>query len=68
MPTLPTLTVTQEQADRMIAAWGSAASYSEWLKQQIIDFVLNKEAVDRQRAWMVQEEQRRAADRAALGG
>lgn len=68
MPTLPTLTVTQEQADRMLAAYGSTTAYTDWLKNEIIDFVLNKEAVERQKAWMVQEEAKRVADRAALGG
>lgn len=43
MPDLPTLTVTQTQADRMIAAWGSAAAYRAWLKEQIIAFVINYE-------------------------
>lgn len=68
MPTLPTLTVTQEQADRMLAAWGSAAKYTDWLKQEIIEFVLNKEAMDRWSSYNQQEEAKRAADRAALGG
>jgi hypothetical protein len=68
MPTLPTLTVTDEQATRMLAAWGSAAEYSKWLKDEIIEFVLNKEAVDRQRAWSAQEQAKRDADRIALGG
>jgi hypothetical protein len=68
MPALPTLTVTDEQANRMLAAWGSTNAYTEWLKNQIIDFVLNKEAVERQRVWMQQEQAKRDADRTALGG
>lgn len=66
MPTLPTITVTQAQADRMIAAFGSSAEYTKWLKENIVEFVLNKEAVDRQRTWMEQETAKREADRTAL--
>ena len=36
MPNLPTISVTQVQADRMLAAFGSVAEYKEWLRQQII--------------------------------
>jgi len=43
MPTLPTLTVTQAQADRMLAAYGSQSEYTSWLKNAIIDFVIAKE-------------------------
>jgi hypothetical protein len=43
MPDLPTLTVTQAQADRMLAAWGSASNYKEWLKNQVIAYVVAKE-------------------------
>lgn len=39
MPDLPTLTVTQAQADRMLAAYGSVANYRQWLKEQIIEHV-----------------------------
>lgn len=39
MPDLPTLTVTQAQADRMLAAYGSAAGYRQWLKTAIINYV-----------------------------
>ena len=44
MPTLPTLTVTDAQANRMIAAWGSTAAYKEWLKEQVIQYVIRREA------------------------
>ena len=44
MPTLPTLTVTQAQADRMLATYGDVATYKEWLRVQIIDYVLRSEA------------------------
>lgn len=52
----------------MLAAYGSAANYTEWLRREIIEFVLNKEAVSRYQAWNEQEAAKRAADRAALGG
>ena len=44
MPTLPTLTVTQAQADRLLAAFGSQAAYKQWLKDNIIAFVVEHEA------------------------
>jgi len=44
MPNLPTLTVTQAQADRMLATYGDVDTYKEWLRVQIIDFVLRAEA------------------------
>jgi len=48
MPTLPTLTVTQAQADRMLAAYGVPGEtqaqtidrYKAWLTKQITDFVI----------------------------
>ena len=39
MPTLPTLTVTQAQADRMMAAYGTAEAYKEWLRAAIVNYV-----------------------------
>lgn len=44
MPTLPTLTVTQAQADRMLAAYGSVDAYKEWLRDRIVAHVLQVEA------------------------
>lgn len=54
MPTLPTLTVTQAQADRMIAAYGdpgdttaqAVEKYKAWLTESIVDYVLRAEARD----------------------
>lgn len=43
MPNLPTLTVTDAQATRLLAAWGSVAAYKEWLRQNIISYVLTVE-------------------------
>lgn len=45
MPTLPTLTVTQAQADRLLAAFGSVANYKEWLKQNLIQYVIDYESM-----------------------
>lgn len=43
MPDLPTLTVTDAQANRMLAAYGSVANYKLWLREKIIEHVLNEE-------------------------
>ncbi|HWT39679.1 MAG TPA: hypothetical protein VN081_00135 [Dongiaceae bacterium] len=43
MPTLPTFTVTQAQADRLLAAYGSVDNYKAWLKEQIIEYVVEVE-------------------------
>lgn len=39
MPDLPTLTVTQTQSDRMLAAYGTVANYKTWLAKAIKDYV-----------------------------
>lgn len=44
MPTLPTFTVTDAQAQRMLAAWGSAEEYKKWLREQIALYVSMQEA------------------------
>lgn len=36
MPTLPTIDVTQAQADRLLAAFGSVAEYKAWLRQALV--------------------------------
>ena len=43
MPTLPTITVTDAQAQRMLAAYGSVDNYKKWLTKQIIEFVIRTE-------------------------
>lgn len=40
MPDLPTLTVTQAQADRILATFGTAAAYRDWLRARVIDAVM----------------------------
>ena len=57
MPTLPTLTVTQAQADRMLAAWGDTESYKVWLKEQIIKYVIEWEKTLKQRQFLIELEQ-----------
>lgn len=44
MPTLPTFTITDDQANRILAAFGDVATYKQWLKRQIIQEVLRHEA------------------------
>lgn len=39
MPTLPTLTATQKQIDTMLAVYGSAEVYLQWLGKQIAGYV-----------------------------
>lgn len=46
MPTLPTVTVTQAQADRIVGAFGAdqaeaVANYKVWLTRQVRDYVLD---------------------------
>ena len=75
MPDLPTLTVTTEQANRMIAAFAPRdpdktpqQNYKDWLKERIIEYVIQQE---RQAALVEFNETRQAADDAAflaLGG
>lgn len=42
--TLPTLTVTDDQAQRILAAFGSEADYLRWLTEQVNGVVLTAEA------------------------
>lgn len=44
MATLPTITVTDAQAARLIAVFGDAATYQAWLKETLVTYVLRKEA------------------------
>lgn len=39
MPDLPTLTVTTEQSDRCLAAWGSVPAFREWLAASVSAYV-----------------------------
>lgn len=55
MPNLPTLTVTDEQATRLLAVFGDAAGYKTWLKQRLRDHVLG---VERQRVFRESQEAR----------
>lgn len=43
MPTLPTITVTQAQMDRLLATFGDATTYKVWLKQQLKNAVIQHE-------------------------
>lgn len=44
MPDLPTITVTSAQATRITTAFGDVATYRAWLREQIKDYVVTKEA------------------------
>lgn len=52
MPQLPTLTVTQPQADRLLAVFGDVAGYKVWLlaslKAKVMEAEMNKARVDAQ--------------------
>lgn len=43
MPDLPTITVTAEQASRMLAAYGDTATYRTWLRRQVVEYVVAAE-------------------------
>lgn len=43
MPNLPTVTVTDAQATRILAVYGDAATYKAWLIEQIRAHVLTVE-------------------------
>lgn len=68
MPTLPTLDVTQAQADRMMAAYGSVAGYRQWLKQQIIEYVVAAEARARVETFRAEQDRLEGQARADLSG
>lgn len=44
MPNLPTLSLTQPQFDKCVAAFTDAAGYRAWLKAALRDEVLRREA------------------------
>lgn len=44
MPDLPTLNVTQQQAQVILESFGSAADYKSWLRHEIRLFVEHKKA------------------------
>jgi hypothetical protein len=64
MPTMPTIDVTQAQADRALAAFGSVANYKRWLADSVRDFVVNKE----RQAINLRHEQQRQAEIAQIEG
>lgn len=43
MVALPTIEVTQAQADRVLAAYGSVANYRAWLRRGVVDYVVQFE-------------------------
>lgn len=66
MPTLPTLTVTQAQADRLIAVFGSVDAYKIWLKQTLVEYVVRVESSKAMRDFTLAQEQTDSQKRAQL--
>lgn len=44
MPNLPTVNVTQAQADRILAVFGDIPTYRRWLATAVKEYVILKEA------------------------
>lgn len=68
MPMLPSIEVTQTQADRMLAAYGSIANYKQWLTQSIIDYVLADEERKRREVFDADQTAKRKQGATELGG
>lgn len=68
MPQLPTLTVTDAQAARMLAAYGTVDAYKAWLIEQIIGHVLDHEQKRMATEALEQQRTAMAALRAELEG
>ena len=47
MPTLPTLTVTDAQVERIKAVFGSVDGYKEWLQQALAEKVVLYEEIQK---------------------
>lgn len=67
MPNLPTITVSQAQADRIIAAFGAGgtqaeavARYKEWLRRQVNEFTKQTELLTLRREHQLAENQKLA--------
>lgn len=43
MTDLPTISVTDEQAARLLAAFGTVDAYRTWLRARLVDYVLDQE-------------------------
>ena len=43
MPNLPTLTVTDDQATRILAVFHDAPTYRRWLRDRVVETVLRAE-------------------------
>jgi hypothetical protein len=66
MPALPTITVTDDQAARLLAAFGSVPNYLTWLTDSLIDKVMQNEANIIEQETNVLRQQRLEALRASL--
>lgn len=68
MPTLPTLTVTQAQADRLIGVFGSVEAYKAWLLQALKLKVMESEAASARASVQIQIEAARTALESDMSG
>lgn len=68
MPTLPTLEVTQPQADRLLAVFGDVATYKAWLIRQLKAKVMEAEMTKARADAQAYVEQKRIALEAELSG
>jgi hypothetical protein len=67
MPNLPTLAVTQPQADRILAVFGDVPTYKAWLKASLIAAVTAAEQQARNVAFAQAQTDAAAAVAADLG-
>lgn len=68
MPTLPTLTVTDAQATRLMAVFGDVPAYKAWLLRQLKAKVMEAEMAQARADAQAYVEQKRVALEAELNG
>lgn len=66
MRDLPTLTVTDSQAGRILDAFEDRAAYLAWLRKQLVEYVINVEQSRMQADALEQQRQAVTALRAEL--
>jgi hypothetical protein len=67
MPDLPTFTITQAQADRILAAFGSVQNYRDWLSSSVRDYVFQHERRQILQEYDVELQAKLAEIKASLG-
>lgn len=68
MPTLPTLTVTQAQADYLLGVFGTQQAYRDWLLRQLKGEIMRTEMESARADAQAMVEQRRVDLEAKLNG